>query len=80
MLERTRPSTAVLFLPGEKDELIGGNCSHRQASAFLTEKGVPSQVITFLGSPHFQPYAGVGFEVGSNLAADWYAKYLGGKK
>jgi uncharacterized protein len=80
MLERTRPSTAVLFLPAEKDELIGGNRSALAGSAFLTEKGVPSQVITFPGLTHFQPYSGVGFEVGSNLAADWYAKYLGGKK
>lgn len=80
MLERVRPTTAVLFLPAEKDELIGGNRSALAGSAFLTEKGVPSQVITFPGLTHFQPYSGTGFEAGSTLAADWYAKYLGGRK
>jgi dienelactone hydrolase len=80
MLERVRPTTAVLFLPAERDELIGGNRSALAGSAFLTEKGVPSQVITFPGLTHFQPYAGVGFEAGSTLAADWFAKFLGGKK
>ncbi|HEY7798526.1 MAG TPA: acyl-CoA thioester hydrolase/BAAT C-terminal domain-containing protein [Hyphomonadaceae bacterium] len=80
MLERTRPSTAVLFLPAEKDELIGGNRSALAGAAFLTEKGVPSQVITFPGLTHFQPYSGAGFEAGSNLSADWFAKFLGGKK
>jgi uncharacterized protein len=80
MLERVRPSTAVLFLPAEKDELIGGNRSALAGAAFLNEKGVPSQVITFPGLTHFQPYAGAGFEVGSNLSADWFAKFLGGKK
>lgn len=80
MLERVRPTTAVLFLPAEKDELIGGNRSALAGSAFLTEKGVPSQVITFPGLTHFQPYSGTGFEAGSALAADWYAKFLGGRK
>jgi dienelactone hydrolase len=80
MLERVRPSTAVLFLPAEKDELIGGNRSALAGSAFLTEKGVPSQVITFPGLTHFQPYSGPGFEAGSTLSADWFAKFLGGKR
>jgi dienelactone hydrolase len=80
MLERVRPTTAVLFLPAERDELIGGNRSALAGSAFLTENGSPSQVITFPGLTHFQPYGGVGFEVGSNLSADWFAEFLGGKK
>jgi dienelactone hydrolase len=80
MLARARPTTAVLFLPAEKDELIGGNRSALAGSAFLTENGVPSQVITFPGLTHFQPYSGTGFDVGSNLAADWFAKFLGGRK
>lgn len=80
MLERVRPTTAVLFLPAEKDELIGGNRSALAGSAFLTEKGVPSQVVTFPGLTHFQPYSGTGFEAGSTLAADWFAKFLGGKE
>ncbi len=80
MLERVRPTTAVLFLPAEKDELIGGNRSALAGSAFLNEKGVPSQVVTFPGLTHVQPYSGAGFEAGSNLSADWFAKFLGGKK
>jgi dienelactone hydrolase len=80
VLERVRPTTAVLFLPAERDELIGGNRSALAGSAFLTENGSPSQVTTFPGLTHFQPYAGVGFEVGSNLSADWFAEFLGGKK
>ncbi len=80
MLERTRDTENVLFLPAEHDELIGGNRSALAGSAFLTEHGVKSQVITYPGLTHFQPYAGAGFEVGSQLAGDWFAKFLGGKK
>ena len=79
MLDRVRPSTAVLFLPAEKDELIGGNRSALSGSEFLTSKGVPSQVITYPGLTHFQAYSATGFEVGSTLAADWFAKFLGAK-
>jgi dienelactone hydrolase len=80
MLERVRPTTAMLFLPAEKDELIGGNRSALAGATFLNERGVPSQVITFPGLTHFQPYSGTGFEIGSKLAADWFAKFLGGKQ
>lgn len=80
MWERARPTTPVLFLPAERDELTGGNRSALAGSALLTSRGVPSQVITFPGLTHFQPYSGTGFEVGSNLAADWYDRFLGGKK
>lgn len=80
MLARVRPTTAVLFLPAQNDELIGGNRSALAGSAYLTERGVPSQVITFPGLTHFQPYSGTGFEVGSTLAADWFAKFLGERK
>ncbi len=80
MLSRVRTSTAVLFLPAEKDELIGGNRSALAGSAFLTSRGVPSQVITFPDLTHFQPYSGTGFEVGSALAADWFDKFLGAKR
>ncbi len=80
MLDRVRASTAVLFLPAEKDELIGGNRSALAGSEFLTKKGVPSQVITYPGLTHFQAYSATGFEVGSTLAGDWFAKFLGGKK
>lgn len=79
-LDRVRPTTAVLFMPAEKDELTNGNSGALAGSAYLTKQGVPSQVITFPGLSHFQPYSGLGFEVGSTLAADWFVKYLGGKK
>jgi dienelactone hydrolase len=80
MLERARPTTPVLFLPAERDELLGGNRSALAGSALLTSRGVPSQVITFPGLTHFQPYSGAGFDAGSNLAADWYDRFLGGRK
>jgi dienelactone hydrolase len=80
MLARVRSTTPVLFLPAERDELTGGNRTALAGSAFLTSRGVPSQVITFPGLTHFQPYSGTGFEVGSHLAADWYDRFLGRRK
>lgn len=77
MLDRIRPTTAVLFEPSEKDELTGGNGSAVRGANFLNEKGVPSQVISFPGFTHFQAYSGTGFLVGSTLAGDWLLKYLG---
>ena len=43
----------------------------------LNGRGVPAQMIAFPGLTHFQPYSNTGFEVGSTLAADWFAKHLG---
>jgi dienelactone hydrolase len=76
LLDQIRPTTAVLFLPAEKDELTQGASGAIEAAKFLTGRGVPSQAIVFPGLSHFQAYSYAGFEVGSNLAADWFLKYL----
>jgi uncharacterized protein len=75
-LDQIRPTTAVLFLPEEKDELTQGPAGAIEAAKFLTDRGVPSQAIVFPGLSHFQAYSNAGFEIGSNLAADWFLKYL----
>lgn len=76
--DRVRPTTAILYLPAERDELVGnpGRGAVR-AVEYFKGKGVPAQAIVFPGLTHFQPYSGTGFDVGSNLAADWYLKHLG---
>ncbi len=76
ILDQIRPTTAVLFLPAEKDELTQGPGGAIEAAKFLSGRGVPSQAIVFPGLSHFQAYSYAGFEVGSNLAADWFLKYL----
>jgi dienelactone hydrolase len=75
-LDQIRPTTAVLFLPAEKDELTQGAGGAIEASKFLSGRGVPSQAIVLPALTHFQAYSNAGFEVGSNLAADWFLKYL----
>jgi dienelactone hydrolase len=75
-LDQIRPTTAVLFLPAEKDELTQGPAGAIEAAKFLSGRGVPSQAIVFPGLSHFQAYSNAGFEIGSNLAADWFLKYL----
>lgn len=75
-LDQIRPTTAVLFLPAEKDELTQGPAGAVEAAKFLWVRGVPSQAIVLPALTHFQAYSNAGFEVGSNLAADWFLKYL----
>jgi dienelactone hydrolase len=75
-LDQIRPTTAVLFLPAEKDELTQGPGGAIEASKLLSSRGVPSQAIVLPALTHFQAYSNAGFEVGSNLAADWFLKYL----
>jgi hypothetical protein len=75
-LDQIRPTTAVLFLPAEKDELTQGAGGAIEAAKFLAGRGVPSQAIVLPALTHFQAYSNAGFEVGSNLAADWFLKYL----
>ena len=75
-LDQIRSTTAVLFLPAEKDELTQGAGGALEASKFLADRGVPSQAIVLPGLTHFQAYSNAGFEIGSNLAADWFLKYL----
>jgi len=75
-LDQIRPTTAVLLIPAEKDELTGGAAGAIEASKFLTGRGVPSQAVVLPGLTHFQAYSYAGFEAGSSLAADWFLKYL----
>jgi uncharacterized protein len=75
-LDRVRSTTAILYLTAEFDGVPGNN-SGAAAVAFFRARGVPAQDIIFPGLSHFQPYSGPAFEVGSNLAADWYLKHLG---
>jgi len=76
-LDQIRPTTAVLLLPAEKDELTQGAGGAIEAAKFLAGRGVPAQAIVLPGLTHFQAYSYAGFEVGSSLAADWFVKYLG---
>ena len=76
LLDRIPETTKILWMPAEKDELIpprGANGPYAGAKAF---KGT-SQVIEMPYITHFQMYSFTAFEVGSNLAADWFLKYLG---
>jgi len=75
LLDRIPETTKILWMPAEKDELIpprGANGPYAGSKAF---KGT-SQVIEMPYITHFQMYSFAAFEVGSNLAADWFLKYL----
>jgi dienelactone hydrolase len=75
LLDRIPETTKILWMPAEKDELIpprGANGPYAGSKAF---KGV-SQVIEVPYITHFQMYSFTAFEVGSNLAADWFLRYL----
>jgi uncharacterized protein len=76
MLERIPETTAILWIPAEKDELLPprGPSGPYAASKFF--KGV-SQVAEIPYITHFQIYSNAAFEVSSTLAADWFLKYLG---
>lgn len=72
-IDRVPETTKILWLPVEKDELIPQRGVIAASKAF---RGV-SQVIEIPYLTHFQAYSYTGFDVGSNLAADWFLKYLG---
>jgi hypothetical protein len=75
VLDRIPETTKILWMPVEKDELLpprGPNGPYAGSKAF---KGT-SQVIEVPYITHFQMYSNTAFEVGSNLAADWFLKYL----
>ena len=79
-LDQIRPTTAVLLVPAEKDELTQGAGGAIEAAKYLAGRGVPAQAIVLPGLTHFQAYSYAGFEVGSNLAADWFLKHLAAAK
>lgn len=76
MLERIPETTAILWIPAEKDELLPprGPSGPFAASKFF--KGI-SKVVEVPYITHFQIYSNAAFEVSSTLAADWFLKYLG---
>ncbi|MEO8025374.1 MAG: acetylxylan esterase [Bryobacteraceae bacterium] len=76
-LERIPETTAMLWMPAEKDELAPPRSPSGPAEAAKVFKGT-SQVIELPSITHFQAYSNAAFEVGSNLAADWFLKYLAG--
>jgi uncharacterized protein len=73
LLDRIPETTKILWIPAEKDELIPPRGVIAASKAF---KGT-SQVVEVPYLTHFQIYSFAGFEVSSNLAADWFLKYLG---
>jgi uncharacterized protein len=78
ILDQIPPTTHILYLPAENDELSGrGGAGAIAATRYLAERGVTAQTIVFPELTHFQAYSHTGFEVGSTLAADWFLKHLG---
>jgi dienelactone hydrolase len=78
MLDQIPPTTHILYLPAENDELSGrGGAGAIAATRYLTERGVTAQTILLPELTHFQAYSNTGFDVGSTLAANWFLKYLG---
>ena len=75
-LDQIAETTRVLFLPAEKDELMGGPGGAVEAARYLSGRGVNAQVIVYPELTHFQAYSYTGFDVGSTLAAEWFLKYL----
>jgi hypothetical protein len=73
VLDHIPATTKILWIPAIKDELIPVRSVQAASKAF---KGT-SQVIEVPFVTHFQIYSFTGFEVSSNLAADWFLKYLG---
>jgi dienelactone hydrolase len=73
LLDQIPETTKILWMPVEKDELIPARGVQAASKAF---KGI-SQIVEVPYLTHFQIYSYTGFEVSSNLAADWFLKYLG---
>lgn len=76
MLGRIPETTKILWIPAEKDELLPPRGPSGPYAASKAFKGL-SQVAEIPYITHFQIYSYAGFEVSSNLAADWFLKYLG---
>jgi dienelactone hydrolase len=75
LLGQIPETTKILWIPVERDELIPARGVQAASKAF---KGT-SQVVEIPYLTHFQIYSFTGFEVSSNLAADWFLKYLGAR-
>lgn len=75
LMERIPKTTAILFLPGEKDTLTrpaGAQAAHD----YLKGRGVITEVVIIPYITHFQAYTGPAFEATSTLAARWFAHHL----
>jgi polyvinyl alcohol dehydrogenase (cytochrome) len=75
MLTRIPETTAILWVPAEKDELGNPHAPSGPFEATKVFSGV-SQVAEVPYITHFQAYSGAAFEVTSTLAADWFTKFL----
>jgi dienelactone hydrolase len=75
-LDRIPETTKILWIPVEKDELLPPRSPSGPYAGSKAFKGT-SQVAEVPYLTHFQIYSFAGFEVSSNLAADWFLKYLG---
>ena len=75
LMDRIPKTTAVLFLPGEKDTLTPARSSIA-ACEYLKARGVTSEVVVIPAIEHFQAYSGPAFEATSMLAARWFAHHL----
>lgn len=78
-LARIPSTTAILWIPAEKDELAPPRSPSGPYEAAKAFAGV-SQVAEIPFITHFQAYSGPAFEVSSTLAADWFLKYLAAPK
>ncbi len=75
MIDRIPETTRILWIPAEKDELLPPRGPSGPYAASKAFKGT-SQVIEIPYITHFQIYSNAAFDVSSNLAADWFLKYL----
>ena len=75
VLNRIPETTKILWIPVEKDELLPPRSANGPYAASKAFRGT-SQVAELPYLTHFQIYSFTGFEISSNLAADWFLKYL----
>lgn len=75
MMERIPETTAILWLPAEKEELGNprGPSGPFEAAKAFKGKG---QVVEIPYISHFQVYGGAAFDVSSKLAAEWFLTHL----
>jgi dienelactone hydrolase len=75
-LARIPATTAVLFLPAQKEELGNPRGPSGPFEAVKVLAG-PAEVFEIPFITHFQVYAGPAFEVSSGAAVEWYLEHLG---
>ena len=68
-------STALLFVPAEKDELIPLRVP-TAAADFFRERGNPTDLVVIPAITHFHAYGGPPFEAISKIEARWLAHHL----